>query len=89
MKQNYQILDGNFTPSEAGDVLLSMVKSNINFFKIQSLTFHETCSGNTAIPSEQINELQNIDSSLRTLLKEASAKGMQLKINGFIEISAS
>lgn len=87
MKHNFQLLDGHFTPTEAGDVLLSLVKNNINFFKVQCLSFHESLAGDVALPINQIEELKNVDASLRTLLKQASDQGLQLKINGFIEIS--
>lgn len=89
MKHNFQLLDGSFTASEAGDVLFSLVKNNINFFKVQCLSFHESLAGDVSLPIRQIEELRNVDNSLRTLLKEASDKGIQLKINGFIEVSAA
>lgn len=86
--QNFQLIDGTYAPSDARDLLVALVKSNINCCKIQSLSLQEKGESDNTQPLEQIESLKCMEASIRRLIQAASIQGLQLQISGNIEITA-
>lgn len=88
IKQEIQLVKGEFTPSEASDVVLSLIDQKINFHKIQRLQIWE---GNHLCETEQLDdriaELNQEKDRMRAILAKARATGSQLKINGILNIT--
>jgi hypothetical protein len=87
-KQKIQLIDGQFTVSEANDVIQSLINEKINFHKLQRLTMCEGFSGaNTKFPDSRITELENDKLAAKQFFKQAKSEGVTIKINGVLEIS--
>lgn len=87
-KQQIQLVDGNFSVSEASDVVLSLLNEKINFHKLQRLSLCEGFSGaNTKYPDERITELEREKSIAQDFFAQARAEGLTLKIDGVLKIS--
>ena len=87
-KQNIQLVEGSFTPSEALDVIVSLLDQKINFHKLQRLSLCEGyCDADTLYPDGRIKELQDEENVARDFISKMRKEGRNLKINGVLEIS--
>jgi hypothetical protein len=87
-KQKIQLVKGEFTPSEASDVVLSLLDEKINFHKIQRLQLWE---GNHKYETNQldgrIKELQEEKRVASEFIENMKSLGRNLNINGILEIT--
>ncbi len=85
--QKIQLVKGEFTPSEALDIVRSLIDEKINFHKIQRLQLWE---GNHACNTNQldgrIKELELEKEKTREFIAEMRTQGKNLMINGVLEI---
>jgi hypothetical protein len=86
-QQQFQLIDGTFTPSEAGQILLSMVKSKIDYHSLERYSNEERFGRDTTQSEVRLEKLQKLNTSLKELLALADAEKQNLKIDGWIEIS--
>ena len=88
IKQDVQLVKGEFTPSEASDIINAMIDKKISFHKLQRLQLWE---GNheceTGPLDGRINELEMEKRNVNEFLANIPGKGKNLKINGILEIS--
>lgn len=85
--QKVQLVDGSFSPSEAQDLINGLIDEKINFHKIQRLCRYESDEKNPcSFQNDRLAELKEEKRSLKSIIEEARANGMQLKINGTLEI---
>lgn len=86
-KQNIQLVNGEFTPSEAFDVVNALINEKINFHKIQRLQIWE---GNHVCKTDhlddRITQLRQEKEIARDFISKARKSGSMLKINGVLEI---
>jgi len=86
--QQVQLIKGEFTPSEASDIITSLIDEKINFHKIQR---HQLWEGNHNYETGQldgrIKELQEEKRIAIEFINNTRALGVNLKINGSIEIA--
>ncbi|MGB3152095.1 MAG: hypothetical protein WBB27_15680 [Maribacter sp.] len=86
-KQEIQLVKGKFTPSEASDVITSLLNEKINFHKLQRLQVYE---GNHACETEQldarIKELEEEKRIAKKYIANIRGKGKNIRINGILEI---
>lgn len=77
-----QLIDGNFSPSEAYDALACIIERNINFFKLQHLgqweKDHDLC---TKSIQQKLSDLNHCKDELKRLTAEARAEGYKLKVD--------
>lgn len=87
-KQKIQLVDGSFTPSEACDVITSLLDQKINFHKLQRLSW---CEGdkdaNTKYPDERIDELEREKVIANEFINSLRSEGKRLRIDGILKIS--
>jgi len=87
-KQKIQLVDGKFTPSEASDVITSLIDEKINFHKIQRLKIWEgNHHGKTNLLDNRIQELELEKQAARDIVNQARTKGKNVTINGILEIT--
>jgi hypothetical protein len=88
--QKIQLVKGDFTPSEASDVIMSLINQKINFHKLQRLQMWE---GNHKCKTDyidgRIEELENEKENTREFINSLRGLGLNIKINGIIEISVA
>ncbi len=86
-KQSVKLIEGTFTPSEAADILISMISKKINFHKLQRLSaLEQYCDDSTVYLDDRIEQLKKAEENTKALIINARNQGYQFKINGTIEI---
>ena len=86
--QTIQLVDGNFTVSEARDIIRKLIEEKINFHKIQRLSLSEgDLNANTIYPDQRIKELENEKENSKNFFADIPSNGYNIKINGVLEIS--
>ncbi|WP_062053426.1 hypothetical protein [Sediminicola sp. YIK13] len=87
-KQTIQLVKGVFTPSEASDVMVSLINEKINFHKLQRLQrWEKDNSFNSEQLDRHINELESEKENLIEIIANMEVLGKNLKINGTLEIT--
>ncbi|SFR49875.1 hypothetical protein SAMN04490243_2312 [Robiginitalea myxolifaciens] len=86
--EKVQIVKGGFTPSEASDLLLSLLDEKINFHKLQRLRW---CEGyfkaDTSYADTRIAQLQEEKDKVREFIRLARKEGKCLTIDGVLNLS--
>ena len=86
--QKVQLVKGAFTPSEATDLVLSLLDEKINFHKLQRLRWCEGHFGaDTSYADQRIEELEAEKVIARKFMRQARQQGRCLKIKGILEIT--
>lgn len=86
--QKIQLVEGTFSPSEALDIITSLLNEKINFHKLQRLSWYEGDSNaNTKFPDTRIAELENEKAIAKTFINSIRSEGKRLKINGILNIT--
>ncbi|MBP2834011.1 hypothetical protein J8281_17580 [Aquimarina sp. U1-2] len=86
-EQHVKLIEGTFTPSEAADILISMITKKINFHKLQRLSaLEQYCDDATVHLDDRIAQLKRAEEETKELIVNARKEGYQLKINGSVEI---
>ena len=88
INQKIQLVKGEFTASEASDIINALIDEKINFHKLQRLQIWE---GNHICKTDHLNdritELQKEKETMRNFISKVRAQGSMLKINGILEIT--
>ena len=85
--QKIQLVEGQFTPSEAYDVLTDLIDVKINFHKLQRLGLRERNENADVIyPNDRIAELNEERQIAKDFINMARAQGYKLRINGTLEL---
>ncbi len=85
--QKIRLIDGEFTPNEAADIINALLDKKINFHKLQRLALWEgNVNANCSFPNSRIQELEMEKSAFKNFLKEAREEGAMLTIKGNLEI---
>lgn len=80
-----QLVKGEFSPSEAWDVINGLLDEKINFHKIQRLKIYEgNEQAETLDADERIRELMEEKKHARRVVREARERGCTLEISGTI-----
>ncbi|AGC75908.1 hypothetical protein LX97_00589 [Nonlabens dokdonensis] len=82
-----QLVDSKFSPSEAADVVSSLIREKINFHKLHRLSMCEgNVNSNTKYDDSRVVELDLERKKFKEICREAKANGKRIKINGILEI---
>lgn len=85
--QTVQLVDGTFTPSEAYDLISSLIDQKINFHKLHRLSIHEGNENeDTSFDSHRIDQLQRAKDEFKALCREARMKRCKIKLNSILDI---
>lgn len=81
------LISGEYTPTEAKELLLKLVDSKINFHKLQSLSAY-VHSGQPNIDSElRIKELKETREQITALIEKAVDNNSNIEIGSTIDIA--
>ena len=86
--QKVKLVDGVFTPSEAADIVGSLIDEKINFHKIQRLQRWEgdhKCD--TGDLNDRITELEQDRAQALEYIAQIRKEGKSIRINGILEMS--
>jgi hypothetical protein len=84
--QEFRLIDGSFTPAEAGNVLFSLISSKIRFHNLEELRHFEQVPDQTSHAKKRIAELENFHSVLKKIIQTAEDQKKKLEITGEITI---
>lgn len=84
--QRYKLIDGTFTATEATQVLLSLVKSKIDYHNLEKLSNEERFGRDVSHSGRRLAELQQLHETLRAVCRSAASAGQRMRVNGWIEI---
>ncbi|GAA3521847.1 hypothetical protein GCM10022393_40360 [Aquimarina addita] len=88
MEQKINLIDGSFTPSEAADVINSLLQEKINFHKLQRLSLIEGNTDDECIyDSDRIAELIAEQNTAKEFFKKARLEGRKITMNSTINIT--
>lgn len=89
MENNFQIqlIDGEFTPSGATKVLLSLINNKINYHSLESFSNEIRFEKDLSNSKKRIQELEEAQVEILALLEKAEEAGTKLKIKSVIEIA--
>jgi len=84
--QNYKLIEGRFSPSDATNVLFALFNSKINFHQLESFRIQEKnfVNPDSRKHEERVEELKQAYKYLKGIVNEASNDGMDLEIHGTI-----
>jgi hypothetical protein len=86
-KHSFKLIDGQFSPSDAGKVVFALVTSKINYHSMEKFSNEERFGKDPAHSEKRILVLKKVKDSLKKVFESAEQKGFKLKIDGFIEIT--
>ncbi|WP_411029019.1 hypothetical protein [Spongiimicrobium sp. 3-5] len=88
--QKIQLVEGEFTPFEALDVVVSLLEEKINFHKLQRLKLYEgNCDTPTSYTDGRIKELEKEKDIAKAFIASVRHNGNKLRINGVLEITTA
>jgi len=86
--QKINLVEGQFTPSEAQDVMDALIREKINFHKVQRL---QQLIGDSDCETGELNgriaQLLEEKQKVKAFVAEARSAGRKLVINGTLELS--
>lgn len=86
-EQTVQLVKGAFTPSQALDIVMSLINQKINYHKLQGMQLWEQNHNYDEMPvNNRIDELEAQRAAAAAFIANARATGKQLQINGIIEM---
>lgn len=86
-KQQLKLIEGTFTPAEATQMLLSLVKSKIDFHTLEKVSNEERFGRDVAHSESRLAALRRLREEITALGQSAAGQQQQLKIDGWIEIT--
>lgn len=86
-KHTLQLIDGDFSGPEAAHVLLSLVKSKIDFHTLLRVSNEERFGRDVSNSERRLAELRQLQEAIRSICSAASEAGQRLQVNGWIEIT--
>ncbi len=86
--QKIQLIEGQFTPSEASDIICGMLTEKIKFHKVQRLSeFIGNCESSDTDSHRRIAELEEERRKMKAFAAEARATGSKITISGTLQMS--
>ena len=82
-----QLVEGEFTPVEAADVLLSLINYKIKFHSVQILNLKGMENEAIKKSEKRISELKKAKKNVTQLILKARKKGEKIEVNSIISIT--
>lgn len=85
--KEFKLIDGQFSPDEAKNILMSLFNNKIDYHQLESFSNQIRLGNDISFSQNRINDLSQSVESIKEIVKEATAQGKHLKIDGIIQIS--
>lgn len=87
-KKEIKLIDGEFTPTQASDILNAMIDQKINFHKIENLQHWEKDYDNDPKPFiDRIQQLEDEKKALDTYITQIKKSDKNVRIDGLLSLS--
>lgn len=84
-----KLVEGEFTPVQASDIMRSLIKQKINFHKIESLQKWERNHDHDHEPiGNRIEQLQQAEKDAKAFIIKMKKEGKKIRIHGSLTISS-
>tara|TARA_R110002012_G_scaffold322083_1_gene554891 strand:- start:68944 stop:69261 length:318 start_codon:yes stop_codon:yes gene_type:complete len=87
LQESFKLIDGTYEPSEAADVLFSVLGDKIRFHNIQILSAQERFNADTSVSEKRLHELKESKHQVADLILKARDNNYEIEINGVINIT--
>lgn len=87
LQQSFKLIEGVFEPSEAVDVLFSVLGDKIRYHNIQILSIQERFNGDTSRSEKRLQELKKSKKDITKLILHARDQNCEVEILGNIQIT--
>lgn len=84
--KEFQLIDSTFTPLEANEVLSDLIKSKINYHKLDDFSQHIRFERDSQHSRNRIEQLKTTQEELTEFINTAKAKGVNLVIKSTVFI---
>jgi len=85
--QSVNLIDGQFSPSDASDIITAMLDKKINYHKIKIMCISEGNHNDPCVhDNSRLNELEAEKSRLKSIIQNARRSGQKLQISSLINI---
>ena len=85
--QKVQLVDNVFTPSEANDIVNSLINVKINFHKIRVLSMCEgDMNSDTTHDDARVSQLLTEKKEFKDICNEVRMAGKKVKISGILNV---
>jgi len=85
-KKEFKLIDSTFTPSEANNVLSDLIKSKINYHKLDDFSQHIRFERDSQHSKNRIEQLTTTQEELREFINVAKANGVNIVIRSTVFI---
>jgi hypothetical protein len=85
--KKFQLVKGDFTPSEASDVIMSLIDEKLIFIKTKAPNWEQNHKSNSDEIDERINQLEKEKQAVKDFITDARNQKSNLNINGILEIT--
>ncbi len=82
-----KLVEGNYTPAEAADILFSLIGDKIKFHNMQMLSLQERFGIDSVHSEQRIKELKEAKMQVKDLIIQARDAGLTLQIEGNLKIN--
>ncbi|MBT8285472.1 MAG: hypothetical protein HKO75_08855 [Flavobacteriaceae bacterium] len=86
-KATLKLVEGTYTPSEAADILFSLIGDKIKFHNLQILSLQERFGIESTHSEQRIKELKAAKMQVKDLILQARDSGYTMQIEGDIKIN--
>ncbi|NEV93976.1 hypothetical protein G3567_07430 [Psychroflexus sp. YR1-1] len=82
-----KLVDGEFTPTQASDILIALIDQKINYHKIENLQHWEQDHNNDPKPyMMRIQELEKEKEAIDRYISEFRKAGKKLRVSGILTL---
>jgi hypothetical protein len=85
-QHSINLIDNIFTPSEANDVLITIIRNKINFHNLEIFSLEERNGENIERSKKRLEELHESNKKLLKIIDFAEKNNFNLKVFSSIEI---
>lgn len=82
----FKLIDGNYTPGDAKEVLLALISSKIHFNQMAAFGLQERQNADVTHHYKRVSELREVKDAVLDIIEKAAAQGFDLSIKGNFHI---
>ncbi|MFN3755630.1 MAG: hypothetical protein ACK4RM_01620 [Flavobacterium sp.] len=84
--QKLQLINGEFNPNDAKNIILSLINSKIQYHQLEIFSMQERFGIEATHSINRIEELKLTTRDVKEIIKEAESLGLKLKVTSIVEI---
>lgn len=86
-QHEFKLIEGQFSPSDANTILLSLFNSKINYHTLESFSNHIRHGSDLENSRKRVQNLQDSIEKIKILIEEAISSGKKIKMESSVTIT--